>query len=331
MSMDRFAVSLTANMLYREELGKKLGINPNSEYGRKKINQYMEDQRKSDELSARIHLQNANPGKFISYSEIRSEASKIRNKRLSPYVEKAKMLHKSKEPQDASINEIKIEVVTQKEQEMYQEEKMNMDKQKKLQFVLFYPVSICISGEHYKYDIKNDISYPCLLGFINENNKCVEVISGREFDIVSDEEREHSYVKITDNTQVVSSPVHICKNIYSSLENLKFIERYIAAKGRVSQREIEKHNDFAHRLNRLPSYSKEIYSREKSWNFSESLSIFESPTHYLNEIDYKNSLSLTEFSYIQSGKKASDDLNEKNNIIIRLRKKLTPPRNQGNK
>ena len=329
--MDRFAVSLTANMLYREELGKKLGLNPNSEYGRKQLNRYIEDQRKSDELSASIHLKNANPGKFISYSEIRSEAGKIRDKRLAPYVEKAKILHKSKELQDAPINGAEIDVVTQKEQEMYQEEKINMDKQKEMKFVLFHPVSICISGEHYKYDTKNDMSYPCLLGFINENNKCVEVISGREFDVVSDGERDRSYVKITDNTQVVSSPVHICKKIYSSLENLKFIERYITAKGRVSQREKEKHNDFAHRLNRLLSYSKEVYSREESWNFSQSLFIFESPTHYLNKIDYKNSTSLAELSYIQSGTKASDDLNEKNNIILRLTKKLIPPRNTGNK
>ena len=331
MATDRFVNALVAQSMYEEEVAKRLGINPHSEYGRNRLNRYMEEQRKSDELSAKIHLQRDNPGKFISYSEISSEAGKIREKRLAPYVEKAKMLHKSNELQDASINETKIDVITQKDQEMYQEEKTKMDKQKKMKFVLFHPVSICISGEHYKYDTKNDMSYPCLLGFINENNKCVEVISGREFDIVSDGERDRSYVKITDNTQVVSSPVHICKKINSSLENLKFIEKYIIAKGHISQREIEKHNDFAYRLNRLLSYSNEFYSREKSWNFSQSLFIFESPNHYLNKIDYKNSTSLAELSYIQSGKKASNDLIEKNDIILRLTKKLTPSKNNGNK
>lgn len=330
MATDRFVNALVAQSMYEEEVAKRLGINPHSEYGRNRLNRYMEEQRKSDELSAQIHLQRANPGKFISLYEIRSEANKIRNKRLAPYVEKAKMLHKLKEPQVASINETKIEVITQKDQEMYREEKTDMDKQKKMKFVLFHPVSICIKGKDFKYGIKDNLSYPILLGFITEDNKCVEVISGREFDIISDEQYNRGYAKITDNTQVVSSPVYIYKKIDSSLENLKFIEKYITAKGHVSQREIEKHNDFAHRLNRLLSYSNEFYSREKNWNFSQSLFIFESPNHYLNKIDYTNSTSLAELSYIQSGKKASDDLTEKNDIILRLTKKLSLSRNQGN-
>lgn len=132
MATDRFVNALVAQRMYEEEVAKRLGINPHSEYGRKRLNRYMEEQRKSDELSSKIHLQRANPGKFILLYEIRSEANKIRNKRLAPYVENAKMLHKSKEPQVASINETKIEVITQKGQEMYQEEKINMDKQKKM-------------------------------------------------------------------------------------------------------------------------------------------------------------------------------------------------------
>mgnify|MGYP003294590920 CR=1 FL=1 len=42
MAMDRFVIELIANSLYEEELGKRLGLNPHSEYGRKKLNEYLE-------------------------------------------------------------------------------------------------------------------------------------------------------------------------------------------------------------------------------------------------------------------------------------------------
>ena len=372
MAMDRFVIAMIAETMYKEDLAKRLGLNPNSEYGRKKLNEYLEDERKSDELSAKVHLHNSNPGKFLSYTEIRNEAAKIRKSRLAPYIQKAKIIHEKRKKeqsvadltpnssksgsllaqitydhenqeidsaintlnsihqeqktQDISMNETENNGDAQKKQEMYREAKTNMDKQKEMKFVLFHPVSICIKGNDFKYGVKDNLSYPIMLGFITEDNKCVDVISGREFDIISDEQYDHWYVKITDNTQIVPSPVHIYKKIDSSLENLKFIEKYITAKGHVSQKEIGKHNDFAWRLNRLFSYSNEFYSGEKSWNFSRSLFMFESPTYYLNKIDYINSASLAEFSYIQSGKKAGDDLNEKNNVIMSLRKKLTSPK-----
>ena len=94
MANDRFVIAMIAGTMYEEELAKKLGINPHSGYGRKRLNEYLEEERKSDELSAEIHLRNSNPGKFISYAEIRSEASRIKKKRLEPYVEKAKRKQK---------------------------------------------------------------------------------------------------------------------------------------------------------------------------------------------------------------------------------------------
>lgn len=96
MANDRFVIAMIAGTMYEEELAKRLGINPHSEYGRKRLNEYLEEERKSDELSAKIHLQNSNPGKFISYAEIRSEANRIKQKRLEPYVEKAKRKQKEK-------------------------------------------------------------------------------------------------------------------------------------------------------------------------------------------------------------------------------------------
>ena len=90
MAINRFVIALQARTLYEEELAKKLGVNPHSEYGRKILNEYLKKQRREDELSARMHLNNKNPGKFYSYNEIRNEASEIEKKRLNPYVEKAK-------------------------------------------------------------------------------------------------------------------------------------------------------------------------------------------------------------------------------------------------
>lgn len=116
--MDRFVIAMIANSLYEEELGKRLGINPHSEYGRKRLNEYLEEERKSDELSAKIHLHNSNPGKFISYTEIRGEAGKIRQKRLEPYIEEATRIHKEKEEQKKKeIKTVKSEFTKEKTME----------------------------------------------------------------------------------------------------------------------------------------------------------------------------------------------------------------------
>ena len=116
--MDRFVIAMIANSLYEEELGKRLGINPHSEYGRKRLNEYLEEERKSDELSAKIHLHNSNPGKFISYTEIRGEAGKIRQKRLEPYIQEATRIHKEKEEQKKKeIKTVKSEFTKEKTME----------------------------------------------------------------------------------------------------------------------------------------------------------------------------------------------------------------------
>ena len=116
--MDRFVIAMIANSLYEEELGKRLGVNPHSEYGRKRLNEYLEEERKSDELSAKIHLHNSNPGKFISYTEIRGEAGKIRQKRLEPYIQEATRIHKEREEQKKKeIKTVKPEFTMEKTME----------------------------------------------------------------------------------------------------------------------------------------------------------------------------------------------------------------------
>lgn len=90
MKINRILIALQAKTMYEEELAKKLGVDPHSEYGRKVLNEYLEKQIRENELSARIHLSNKNLAKIYSYNEIRNEASEIEKKRLQPYVEKAK-------------------------------------------------------------------------------------------------------------------------------------------------------------------------------------------------------------------------------------------------
>ena len=212
-------------------------------------------------------------------------------------------------------------------QRINKEEKFIMNENKDLKFVLFHPVSICIRDKKFKYGIKDNMSYPCLLGFITEDNKCVEVISGRKFDIISQEDRERCckyYVEITKDSKILENPVEICRWIDNSLENLHLIEKYIDAKGNLSQREIVKSSDFRYRLNCLlfnrPSSSTDsgietgFYGTLKRFRFSKS---------YLKKIDIENIKALKEIVYILSGQKESDELTEKNDIIFRLTKKLT--------
>lgn len=208
-----------------------------------------------------------------------------------------------------------------------------MNENKDLKFVLFHPVSICIRGKKFKYGIKDNMSYPCLLGFIAEDNKCVEVISGRKFDIISQEDYEYSYyVGITNDSKVLGNPVRVIKWIGNSLENLHLIEKYIDAKGNLSQREIAKSSAFSYRLNHLlfkrPSKVSSIGVEE---GFFDTLKRFKFSKSYLQKIDIENLKALKEIAYILSGQKESDELTETNDIILRLTKKLTSPKNQGNK
>lgn len=193
-----------------------------------------------------------------------------------------------------------------------------------LEFALFYPVSICIKGKSFRYGINEGTFYPCLLGIIKSNNKIVDVISNREFNIVS----EGPFKEITDYSTVVSSPANICRKIDDSLENLKFIEEYVKAKGKVSSKKIKEHKDFSNRLNKLRSIKKDYYLG-KDEGFWCSLWWYESAESYFKKIDYENLKSLETISYIQSGQKdkddlqkAKDDLVEKENIISRLKMQL---------
>ena len=137
-----------------------------------------------------------------------------------------------------------------------------MNENKDLYFVLFHPVSICIRGERFKYCIKDNLSYPCLLGFITEDNKCVEAITGRKFDIIDTEDYERSYYERSyhangiNTDKVMKNPARIYRWIINSLENLHLIEKYIDAKGNLSQSEIAKSSDFSYRLKKLKKLRK---------------------------------------------------------------------------
>ena len=208
-----------------------------------------------------------------------------------------------------------------------------MNENKDLKFVLFHPVSICIRDKEFKYGIKDNMSYPCLLGFIDEDNKCVEVISGRKFDIISQEDYDRRfYVEINKDSKVIGNPVRICRWINNTVENLRLIEKYIDAKGNLSQREIAKSSDFSYRLNHLIFNRPSKYSSiDVETGFYDILKRFKFSKFYLQKIDIENLKALNEIAYILSGKKESDELTEKNNIILRLTKKLTPSKNTGNK
>lgn len=200
-----------------------------------------------------------------------------------------------------------------------------MNENKNIEFVLFHPISICIKGEQFKYCIKDNLSYPCLLGFITEDNKCVEVISGRKFDIISPEDYERRYHADGINTcKVMRNPVRVCRWINNSLENLQLIEKYIDAKGNLSQREIAKSSDFSYRLNFLLSNRSIKYSSiDGEPGFYDTLKRFEFSKYYLQKIDIENLKALKEIEYIMSGQKESCELAEKNDIIFRLTKKLS--------
>lgn len=185
-----------------------------------------------------------------------------------------------------------------------------------LKFVLFYPVSICIGDKYFQYTINEGTFYPCLLGIIKDDNTLVDVISGRKFDII----RKGTF-EITDKSKVVCSPVCVYNNISNSLENLKFIEGYINAKGNVCPFEIDEFADFAHRLHQLVSVQY-CYAFGKYTGFYKSFRNYKSAKSYLKKIDIENSKSLALFSYIQSGQKDKDELSEKNGIISRLRNRL---------
>lgn len=199
-----------------------------------------------------------------------------------------------------------------------------------LKFVLFHPVSISIMGKQFKYCIKDNASYPCLLGFITDENfaseelKCFEVITGRRFDIINSDAFELHYLADGINTsKVMENPACICRWVNDSLENLQLIEKYIDAKGNLSQSEIAKSSDFSYRLNHLLSNRPIKYSsNDDALGFYDTLKNYEASKDYLQKIDIENLKTIKEIEYIMSGKNENCTLTEKHDIIFRLKKKL---------
>lgn len=200
-----------------------------------------------------------------------------------------------------------------------------------LNFVLFHPVSICLMGKQFKYCIKDNVSYPCLLGFITDENfaseelKCFEVITGRKFDIINSDDFEIPYLADGINaSKVMENPACICRWVNDSLENLQLIEKYIDAKGNLSQSEIAKSSDFSYRLNHLLSNRPIKYSsNDDALGFYDTLKNYEESKDYLQKIDIENLKTIKEIEYIMNDKNESCILAEKDDIIFRLKKKLS--------
>ena len=199
-----------------------------------------------------------------------------------------------------------------------------------LNFVLFHPVSICLMGKQFKYCIKDNVSYPCLLGFITDENfaseelKCFGVITGRKFDIINSDDFEIPYLADGINaSKVMENPACICRWVNDSLENLQLIEKYIDAKGNLSQSEIAKSSDFSYRLNHLLSNRPIKYSsNDDALGFYDTLKNYEASKDYLQKIDIENLKTIKEIEYIMNDKNESCILAEKDDIIFRLKKKL---------
>lgn len=200
-----------------------------------------------------------------------------------------------------------------------------------LNFVLFHQVSICLMGKQFKYCIKDNVSYPCLLGFITDENfaseelKCFEVITGRKFDIINSDDFEIPYLADGINaSKVMENPACICRWVNDSLENLQLIEKYIDAKGNLSQSEIAKSSDFSYRLNHLLSNRPIKYSsNDDALGFYDTLKNYEASKDYLQKIDIENLKTIKEIEYIMNDKNESCILAEKDDIIFRLKKKLS--------
>ena len=200
-----------------------------------------------------------------------------------------------------------------------------------LNFVLFHPVSICLMGKQFKYCIKDNVSYPCLLGFITDENfaseelKCFEVITGRKFDIINSDDFEIPYLADGINaSKVMENPACICRWVNDSLENLQLIEKYIDAKGNLSQSEIAKSSDFSYRLNHLLSNRPIKYSsNDDALGFYDTLKNYEASKDYLQKIDIENLKTIKEIEYIMNAKNENCILAEKDDIIFRLKKKLS--------
>ena len=106
-----FVIYLIAVDLYEDEIAKKMGINLHSEYGLKQMQEYREGVRSDDKLMARLSLETKYPNRYISYSEILSEADKISEERMKPYIEKARVIYEKqqreeKQEQDGPVKKL---------------------------------------------------------------------------------------------------------------------------------------------------------------------------------------------------------------------------------
>ena len=122
----------------------------------------------------------------------------------------------------------------------------------------------------------------------------------------------------------MENPACICRWVNDSLENLQLIEKYIDAKGNLSQSEIAKSSDFSYRLNHLLSNRAIKYSsNDDALGFYDTLKNYEASKDYLQKIDIENLKTIKEIEYIMNDKNESCILAEKDDIIFRLKKKLS--------
>ncbi len=210
-----------------------------------------------------------------------------------------------------------------------------------VKFVLFIPINIYYSKnmKSFSYITRDDYDYPCLLGLIIKderptNDICskktvIEVISGKKYDIVELEEYRKSNT-IYDDKKTFESPALIVRNIKCTIENLLFIKKYIDLKGHISIKEINKHHDFAKRLNHLMTctyiindsddfyYEYNQFKENKIFRYGRFLSILESPKKYLKEIEEFNKTSLYNIEYYKTDKWKTDSEEEMKRVYSRL-------------
>ena len=212
-----------------------------------------------------------------------------------------------------------------------------------LTFIIYYPLSINIRDGSYSYCVKDGKFYPCRIAYLSEKCKCIDVLSKEEFDIVDDKgllieksfyislEKTEIYHKIKEETRISEKPVFVIQSITNTIDNLKFIEKYIMLNGKISENEI---NEFCNYLN--PQYVKRQFAEylQKLIYFNKNITFgfitygfkylkrSEHSKKYLKQIIIDNEKAVREFYYIQSGQKEIDELNKKNEIISKILKKV---------
>lgn len=106
MGINSFINILVAQNMYEKEIARKLEINLHTEYGRKRLNEYLEQEKQIDVQNAIASLKRNNPGKFIRLSEIKAEAERIKNERLAPYIERANEISKNQQEENGPVKNL---------------------------------------------------------------------------------------------------------------------------------------------------------------------------------------------------------------------------------